>query len=131
MHQKILISLYIFYNLFFIIIVIGVAANKSDLYEEQQVNEKEGRDYAKQIGAIFKETSACTGVGVNELFTALGLKFLDPTYIDKEDEDDYNENQEMRKTKTVHLDPKKMKKDKSRWNKCCEYLDFRSYFKKD
>ena len=130
MLQKIQISFYPFFNSFFIIIVIGLAANKSDLYEQQQVSEKEGKEYAKQINAIFKETSACTGVGVNELFTALSNKLLDPTYIDKEDEDDYNENQEVRKQKTVVLDPNKMKQDKSRFHKCCEHLDFLHIFKK-
>ena len=30
-------------------IVIGIAANKSDLIEREQVNEKEARDYAKEI----------------------------------------------------------------------------------
>ena len=130
MLQKIQISFYLFFNSFFIIIVIGLAANKGDLYEQQQVSEKEGKEYAKQIGAILKETSACTGVGVNELFTALSNKFLDPNYIDKENEDDYNENQEIRKNKTVVLDPKKMKQDKNRFQKCCGNLDFLHIFKK-
>ena len=39
-------------------IVKGVVANKSDLYLEQQVNDDEGREYAKNIGASFLTISA-------------------------------------------------------------------------
>ena len=129
MPQKIRISLY-FLIYFFIIIVIGLAANKSDLYEKEQVSEKDGREYAKKIGAIFKQTSACTGIGINELFNSLGSKFLNPNYVDLEDEDDYNENPELRKIQTLKLDPDKTKEDKSRCNKWCDYLDFFHLFHK-
>ena len=39
-------------------IVIALAANKSDLYEEKQVSNEEGEEFAKSIGAIFVSTSA-------------------------------------------------------------------------
>ena len=39
-------------------IVKGVVANKSDLYLVQQVNDDEGREYAKNIGASFLTISA-------------------------------------------------------------------------
>ena len=38
--------------------VKGIVANKSDLYLEQQVNDDEGREYAKKIGASFLTISA-------------------------------------------------------------------------
>ena len=65
-------------------IVIGLAANKSDLFDKEKVSEEKARTFAKEIGAIFKLTSACTSVGVEELFINVGCKFLDPNY--KEDE---------------------------------------------
>ena len=39
-------------------ITIGVVGNKIDLYLEETVKEKEGKEYADSIGALFKLTSA-------------------------------------------------------------------------
>ena len=38
------------------------------------------RQYANEIGAVFKLTSACTSAGIEELFKSIGCKFLDPNY---------------------------------------------------
>ena len=62
-----------------------MAANKSDLFDKEQVSEAEAREYAKEIGAVFKLTSACTASGIEELFKSIGCKYLDPNF--KEDED--------------------------------------------
>ena len=59
-------------------IVIGIAGNKSDLYLEEDVPEKEAKDFAKSIGAVFKLTSAQNNSGIDDLFKELGIKFLDP-----------------------------------------------------
>ena len=72
-----------YYNIFFYFIVIGLAANKSDLFDKEQVSEAEAREYANQIGAIFKLTSACSGGGIEDLFKAVGCKYLDPNYKDE------------------------------------------------
>ena len=34
-------------------IIIGLIANKSDLYENQQIEREEGKKYANDINAIF------------------------------------------------------------------------------
>ena len=67
----------------YIYIVIGLAANKCDLIDNEQVSEEKAREFAKEIGAIFKLTSASTSIGIEELFVGVGCKFLDPNY--KED----------------------------------------------
>jgi len=59
-------------------VVLGVAGNKSDLYEKEEVPEQEAREYAKSIGAIFCLTSAQSNSGIEELFEEMGKKFLDP-----------------------------------------------------
>lgn len=59
-------------------IIIAIAANKSDLYEYEDVNSEEVEDFAKKIGAVFKETSALNGSGISELFNAIGYKILSP-----------------------------------------------------
>ena len=59
-------------------IILGIAGNKSDKYDEEAVPEEEARDYAKSIGAIYQLTSAQNNSGINELFKNMGAKFLDP-----------------------------------------------------
>ena len=49
---KIQVSL-LFYKIFFYFIVIGLAANKSDLYDKEEVSEETARQFAEKIGAIF------------------------------------------------------------------------------
>lgn len=53
---------------------------------------------------------------------------MDPNYIE-EDEEDYNENPDLRRAKTTKIKKSEIKEDKSRWNKCCDFLDFRNIFK--
>ena len=58
-------------------IIIALAGNKADLADDdengRQVTFEEGRDYAKETRALFFETSAKTGGGVQELFTEIGF----------------------------------------------------------
>lgn len=51
-------------------LVIAIAANKSDLCEEGDLNEAEAKQFAKEINAVFKCTSAksSAGIEVNMLF---------------------------------------------------------------
>ena len=49
-------------------VFIEIAANKSDLYEYEEVNNEELEEFAKSINAIYKETSALNGNGVEDAF---------------------------------------------------------------
>ena len=51
--------------------VIGLAGNKKDLYLKEEVNNEEGNEKAKEIGAIFRLTSAKEGFGISDLFAEL------------------------------------------------------------
>ena len=64
-------------------IVLGIAGNKSDLYDEEAVPEKQAREFAKSVNAIFALTSAQNNSGVNKLFEDIGNKYLDPNFQDK------------------------------------------------
>ena len=66
--------------LYIIFLVIAIAANKGDLYEEEKVEEIVGRNFAKEIGAIFRYTSAKNASGIDDLFKAIGNKLIDPNY---------------------------------------------------
>ena len=54
-----------------------MAANKYDLFEEEQVSEREGRDFAKEINAIFKNTSSEKDTGINDLFESITKEYFE------------------------------------------------------
>ena len=106
-------------------IIIAVAANKSDLYTQEKVPEMEVREFAQKIGAIFRNTSAMTSDGIDDLFVSIGKKILDPNY--KDDAVDSNgsqpdtkasDNQRINnKKKTLKLD--QANKGGKKKKKCC------------
>ena len=57
--------------------LIGIIANKSDLYEEQVINKDEGENYAKSINALFFETSAMDYESVAAVFEGLTKKYVE------------------------------------------------------
>ena len=91
-------------------IVIALAANKSDLYEEEQVGEEEGRNFANTIGAIFASTSAKNQQGIEDLFNSIGNKLCDPSW-----EQGQEEKKEIKRG-TVKVNKEvTQKKDKKGW----------------
>ena len=64
-------------------LVLGIAGNKCDVYEKEEVPEAEAREFAANIGAIFQLTSAQNNTGINELFHDVGNKYLDPNFQQK------------------------------------------------
>ena len=63
-------------------IIFGLAANKSDLYDQRQVKDEEGEEFAKSIGAIFASTTAYDKYndGIKILFENLAKKILEPDF---------------------------------------------------
>ena len=61
-------------------IVISIAANKYDLYEQKQVSNEEGEEFAKSIGSIFVSTSAKNASSINALFENIAHKIIDPNF---------------------------------------------------
>ena len=82
--------------------IMAVAANKSDLYEEKQVEENEGEEFAKSIGAIFALTSAKNDVGITGLFDNIGRKILDSSY-------DFFEEEKKKKKRKMKIVKKRRK----------------------
>ena len=89
-------------------VVIGIAGNKCDKFDEEEVTENEAKEFASSVDAVFGLTSAFKNSGIDELFNKVGSKFLDPNY--QTDGADPTKN-------NIKLDgdEKKKKKDK----KCC------------
>ena len=61
-------------------IIIILVANKNDLYEDQKVSNEEGKEFAKNIGAIFISTSAKNNNDINFLFENIAMKILNPNF---------------------------------------------------
>ena len=53
-------------------IVIALCGNKLDLSARRQVSQEEAKKYADEEGLMWTVTSAKTGEGVTEIFTAIG-----------------------------------------------------------
>ena len=94
-------------------IVLGIAGNKCDLYEEEAVPEAETREFASSIGAIFGLTSAQNNTGINELFADVGNKYLDPNFLQKVQADKEEKEESGKKITLEKKDEKKEKKKKS------------------
>ncbi|KAJ3603117.1 hypothetical protein NHX12_030861 [Muraenolepis orangiensis] len=55
-------------------IVVAIAGNKCDLSDAREVLEKDAKDYADSIHAIFVETSAKNAININEVFIEIRLE---------------------------------------------------------
>ena len=95
-------------------IILALAANKSDMYENELVDLNEGKELARQLNAIFKSTSALNSKGIDDLFLSIGKKFLDPTY--SVNISNCTEKSETRNNSKALKIPKKAKEKK----KCCQ-----------
>ena len=71
-------------------IVLGVAGNKSDLFEKEEVKDSEGQEFAKAHNAIFKLISAKSDKeGIDDLFDLLFKRYINmKNGINIDDEND-------------------------------------------
>ena len=90
-------------------IILGVAGNKCDMYEKEEVNENEGKAFAESIGAFFEITSAKNNTGINELFDTASNKFVYPNGTSNEQKD-----QKELGNESVKLDEKEHKVQKKK-----------------
>ena len=90
-------------------IILGVAGNKCDMYEKEEVNEGEGKAFAESIGAFFEITSAKNNTGINELFDTASNKFVYPNGNSNEQKD-----QKELGNDSVKLDEKEHKVQKKK-----------------
>ena len=94
--------------------VFGVAGNKCDLFQEEQVSEDEGKKFAKSIGAVFHLTSCKESIGIDELFEECGKKYL-------EDNQMINDTNKGKEGGNIVLDKNNNKEagSNNRRRKCC------------
>ena len=99
--------------------IVAIAANKSDLFEKEQVPEAEARGFAKEIGAIFRLTSAYTAAGIEDLFRAIGSRYLDPNFVDDEKKPVASKSNEKKKN-TVTLSKNNTNNKNKEKKNCCK-----------
>ncbi len=92
-------------------LIIGVAGNKCDLYEEEQVKIEEGKEYAQSIGAVFKETTAKNNEAITELIELMAKKYIDSNSISNEVNERYNNVPNSGSVKLIKNDVKQKKID--------------------
>ena len=94
-------------------IILAVAANKSDLINQEAVEEEKAREFANQLGAIFVSTTATTVESINELFIEIAKKYTNATEIKIKGDDDGQEQPEE-KNDNVKLSKDKTNEKKER-----------------
>ena len=94
--------------------ILAVVGNKSDLYENEKVSEEEGRNYAKEINAIFMLVSAKNGDNINNLFNDIVNLYWEPEFQEKVDEISNKDNGSVRLKKVF-----KKEEDMFRSKICC------------
>ena len=111
-------------------VILAVVANKSDLYQRQQVPDERGQEFASQIKAIFQLTSAKSDTGITNLFENIGKKFFDPNFnleeVERKAKEEYKKKKQeenMKKkdsntTSRFSIDKKNLTKKKEK-KKCC------------
>ena len=79
-------------------IILVIAANKTDLIEDEKVDELSARKFAEEIDAIFCLVSAKSSVGIDDIFFQIAKKYVgnDDIEITKKDKNQVkiNENEE-------------------------------------
>ena len=107
-------------------IILMLCANKSDLINQEKVDEGEARKYANELGAMFCSTSAKNDYGITDLFLQIAKKYTgsDNVRIKNDNEDipvveNTNQVERVNKRGSVKItnakpDPKVEKK-----KKCC------------
>jgi small GTP-binding protein len=97
-------------------IILVIAANKSDLFQKEEVDEEEARKLASDLGAIFVGTSAKQVESINQLFIEIAKKYTGSEQIEIKDEDDpaqakveENKNDSMRLNAKTATEKKKKK----------------------
>ena len=96
-------------------IIIGIAGNKCDLYEEEEVKTEEGKEFSESINAIFKETTAKNNEAISQLIELLTKKYIE-TFSSIKGNNDVNVNNNN--VKSVQLNKETIKNSKKKKG-CC------------
>ena len=99
-------------------VIIGVAGNKCDLYENEAVSEKEGQNYSDSINAYFKLVSAKNNISIDEFFNSMVEKFVESDFMDDLLPKYVNDKNIVKKIQKMKLEKNK-KSNENKKKKCC------------
>ena len=94
-------------------VIFGIAANKSDLYEQKVINKKEGEEFAKNNNTLFFETSAKDYDSVENVFIKLTKE-----YLKNQEEEEKKKKEEEEKKKQLELIEESINNGKHCSSKC-------------
>ena len=98
-------------------IILAIAANKSDLYQQEAVDEGKAREFADSLGAIYASTTATKVEPINDLFIQIAKKHTGAENVTiKDDEEGQNQPEEEKKD-VVKLSSSSGKKERRKG--CC------------
>ena len=83
--------------------ILYLVGNKIDL-EEREVQKEEGEEFAKKMGIQYKETSARTGKGIEEVFQGIYLDIYEK--FKKSKNNNIKDGKEINEDKRIKLDEK-------------------------
>ena len=93
--------------------IIGIAGNKCDLFQDEEVSEEEAKQFAQEIGAVFHLTSCKESIGIDELFEECGKKFLENNNLISGEDKSQNKNDKF------GLKNDNSKNNENKKKKCC------------
>ena len=98
--------------------MLAIAGNKDDMYENEEVDEKEAKNLANEMNAVFQKTSAKESHGVEDLFIKIGEKILNPNGVNNNDTQNIKNktNNDNNRKDNIKLKGKNGGKEKG---KCC------------
>ena len=96
-------------------VIIAIAANKCDLYEEKEISDEEGEEFAKSKDAFFAFTSAKNDSGITNLFENIAMKILEPNFDLNDITKGTNKNKKENSNNSLKLNSDIQNKKK----KCC------------
>ena len=88
--------------------IFDIVGNKMDLYQNEEISEKEAREYAKSIGAGYHLVSCKQSVGIKDLFEDCAKRYLETSKLTEKNKEKDNISLSLDKNQT------KVKK-----KKCC------------
>ena len=97
-------------------IILGIAGNKSDLYEYEKVDKNEVKEFSKEINSVLRFTSAKNNCLIDELFDELGKKFVNSNFM-KDIRENCSDN--IEEEENIKVEEKKNKENISKDKKGC------------
>lgn len=80
--------------------IFDIVGNKMDLYQNEEISEKEAREYAKSIGAGYHLVSCKQSVGIKDLFEDCAKRYLETSKLTEKNKEKDNISLSLDKNQT-------------------------------